>query len=327
MTSSAALLMTGHRISPARRLLTTKHLRTVLAIVIGLGLYFVVPTPEAQAKRLIVAQAAPQQGQPSPTAEPAMALLRQAGELKASGDLRGAVETARKAVTLQPNLIEARYLLATALEEAGDQDGAITEYESILKFAQGHLDSHFRLGLLYGQRGDYNAAIRSFSTLLRKDQEHLAARFNIGLAFRKTGDNEWAKRHFELVRKQDSRHAGAHTGLGNIAYDKGDLRNAIDEYRLALDSDPGYLRARRNLAVALNQSGDAPQALEEYRALLKVQTNDPLLYLEYADTLRATDQKAEATKAYQQALGLLPLTSDQSETRARIENQLKQLAQ
>ena len=322
VTSSAARLRTAHRISQ------TGRLRTGLAIaIIGLGSIFGVPAPDAKAKRLIVAQAVPPPAQPSPTAEPAMPLLRQAGELKASGDLRGAVETARKAVALQPNLTEARYLLATALEEAGDVDGAIAEYESILKLSQGHLDSHFRLGLLYGQRGDYNAAIRSFSTVLRKDQEHLAARFNIGLAFRKTGDNEWAKRHFELVLKQDPRHAGAHTGLGNIAYDKGDLRDAIDEYRLALDNDPGYLRARRNLAVALNQSGDAPQALEEYRALLKVQTNDPLLYLEYADTLRATDQKAEATKAYQQALNLLPLTTDQSETRARIENQLKQLAQ
>jgi tetratricopeptide (TPR) repeat protein len=327
VTSSTARLRTAHRISPAIRLLTTGHLRTGLAIVIGLWSYLGIPSPEAQAKRLIVAQAVPQQGQPSPTAEPALPLIRQAGELKASGDLRGAVETARKAVALQPNLTEARYLLATALEEAGDQDGAIAEYESILKLSQGHLDNHFRLGLLYGQRGDYNAAIRSFSTVLRKDQEHLAARFNIGLPFRKTGDNEWAKRHFELVLKQDPRHAGAHTGLGNIAYDKGDLREAIDEYRLALDNDPGYLRARRNLAVALNQSGDAPQALEEYRALIKVQTSDPLLYLEYADTLRTTDQKAEAAKAYQQALNLLPLTTDQSETRARIENQLKQLAQ
>ena len=324
MTSSAALC------SPKRSglvcpLLMTGRLRASVAI--GLGSCFLMPAPDAQAKRLIVAQAVPQQGQPSPTAEPALPLIRQAGELKASGDLRGAVETARKAVALQPNLTEARYLLATALEEAGDQDGAIAEYESILKLSQGHLDNHFRLGLLYGQRGDYNAAIRAFSTVLRKDQEHLAARFNIGLAFRKTGDNEWAKRHFERVLKQDPRHAGAHTGLGNIAYDKGDLREAIDEYRLALDNDPGYLRARRNLAVALNQSGDAPQALEEYRALFKVQTSDPLLYLEYADTLRTTDQKAEATKAYQQALGLLPLTSDQSETRARIENQLKLLAQ
>lgn len=320
--------MTGHRVSLAGRLLTTGRLHTNLAIaIIGLGTYLGMPIPDALAKRLIVAQAMTQPAQPSPTAEPAIPLLRQAGELKASGDLRGAVETARKAVALQPTLIEARYLLATALEEAGDLDGAITEYETILKFTSGHLDSHFRLGLLYGQRGDYNAAIRAFSTVLRKEQDHLAARFNIGLAFRKTGDNEWAKRHFELVLKQDPRHAGAHTGLGNIAYEKGDLREAIDEYRLALAIDPGYLRARRNLAVALNQNGDAPQALEEYRAVLKLQSNDPLLYLEYADALRAADRKADAAKAYQQALNLLPLTTDQSETRARIETLLKQMMQ
>lgn len=315
MTSSAARCATG-------------HLRISLALaIIGLGSCFLLPDPEAQAKRLIVAQAMPPSVQLSPTPDSTLTLLRQAGELKTSGDLRGAVETARKAIVLQTNLIEARYLLATALEEAGDQDGAISEYEAILKLTSGHLDSHFRLGLLYGQRGDYNSAIRAFSTVLRKEQDHLAARFNIGMAFRKTGDNDWAKRHFELVLKLDPQHAGAHTGLGNIAYEKGDLRKAIDEYRLALDSDPRYLRARRNLAVALNQTGDVSQALEEYRALLKVQSNDPLLYLEYTDTLRATDQKAEAAKAYQQAINLLPLTSDQSETRARIETQLKQLAQ
>lgn len=327
MTSPAALRISmewSARFCPAK----PWHFCTSLAIVIiGLGSYLGMSVPDAQAKRLVVAQAMTQPAQPSPTAEPAMPLLRQASELKASGDLRGAVETARKAVALQPTLIEARYLLATALEEAGDHDGAIAEYESNLKVTSGHLDSHFRLGLLYGQRGDYNAAIRAFSTVLRKEQDHLAARFNIGLAFRKIGDNEWAKRHFELVLKQDPRHAGAHTGLGNIAYDKGDLRDAINEYRLALDSDPGYLRARRNLAVALNQNGEGPQALEEYRAVLKQQSSDPLLYLEYADTLRAADRKADAAKAYQQALSLLPLTSDQSETRSRIETQLKQLAQ
>jgi Flp pilus assembly protein TadD len=86
----------------------------------------------------------------------------------------------RRALAIQPSLIQARGNLAAMLNDKGDSDGAEREYRAVLATNPRFADTHVNLGNLLRNRGDLDAAIASYRTAVSCDPSHAMAHNNLG---------------------------------------------------------------------------------------------------------------------------------------------------
>ena len=74
------------------------------------------------------------------------------------GNLRAAIEELQKALAVDPQLVEARYLLGYARLMRGDADGATAEAEGLLSRSAGKACGYFLLGQIAQLSGQFDAA-------------------------------------------------------------------------------------------------------------------------------------------------------------------------
>lgn len=146
----------------------------------------------------------------------------------------------RRALSLDPDRVEAHYNLALVLERLGQGAEAEAAYRRTLQVRPGYTPAALNLGaLLYGQKR-FADAIAVYRQAASADPRSDAARGNLAEAYRAAGDRERARREFEAVLKRNPNYAPAHYGLALLYEDeRADRPRAIDHYRryLALAPD------------------------------------------------------------------------------------------
>ena len=100
------------------------------------------------------------------------------------GDTDGAIESHKRALSVDPEYANAHYGLAAALSEKGDLDGAIVSYKRAISLDPKYADAHFMLGVAQHNKGDLDCAIVSWKQALSLDPEHVQARTNMDMALR-----------------------------------------------------------------------------------------------------------------------------------------------
>lgn len=85
--------------------------------------------------------------------------------LGASGDKQGALEAAREANALNPNVVQAVVALGDALTAAGHLPTAIAEYQRALRLDRDDAEARFRLGCAWAEAGEIDKALEQFSQL------------------------------------------------------------------------------------------------------------------------------------------------------------------
>ena len=77
-----------------------------------------------------------------------------------SGDLPFAEEHYRAALVFRPDDATARFNLGVVLEDRGRLDAALEMYEATVRSVPNHADAHFNAARLYDRQGQYEAALR-----------------------------------------------------------------------------------------------------------------------------------------------------------------------
>lgn len=108
--------------------------------------------------------AAAQAPQTSPI-EQADALFRQGITAQQQHHLRRAIEDYRKALALNPGLLEARANLGAALADSGDLNGAIAEDSKVVAAAPHNVSFRMNLALAYYKKGDWQNARTQFAAV------------------------------------------------------------------------------------------------------------------------------------------------------------------
>lgn len=151
----------------------------------------------------------------------------------------GKLELYRRAVKLDPSLLEAHYNLALTLEKLGQVPAAEAEYRETLRLRPAYSPASLNLGaLLYGAKR-YREAIDVYREALSRDPHSEALQNNLAEAYRAAGDRDSARREFEELLRQNPNYAPAHYGLA-VLYDddRGDRRRAAEHYRRYLALAP-----------------------------------------------------------------------------------------
>lgn len=149
------------------------------------------------------------------------------------------VTTYRRALAADPNLIEAHYNLALALDRLGRAKEAEAEYRHTLRLRPGHTPAALNLGAaLYGQKR-YREAVELYRKALTLDERSAGLRNNLAETYRAMGDKAGARREFEGLLRDHPDYAPAHYGLALLLDDQlHQPKLAAEHYRRYLELAP-----------------------------------------------------------------------------------------
>jgi len=182
-----------------------------------------------------------------------------------------ALHLAELAVTMSPDLPQARLAMGDALAESSEPVLAEAEYRKALTLTPSSTTGHIKLAEVLRAQGRLPEAIEELRQALRLDPASAIAHSDLG---------------FVLGQQNDE--------------------GAISEYREAIKLDANLIEAHNNLAIALARQGMFPEAVAEFQEMVRIDPDSVLGYYNMAIALADMEKDAESAEALRQAVRVNP---------------------
>lgn len=249
------------------------------------------------------------------------AYLRLGGDYARLGKLGEATMALQRVVALDPENIQARYLLAIIYSSNRDYDKAADEYEGILNsFKEAkpeNVEIYGYLGQLYYAQRQYDKAIKQFEIVRSLEPKNADVLYLLGSLYLETSDQKKAMDYFLRALDIDPNHDGCLNSLGYLYAEEGQkLDEAEKLIHRALKVDPhngAYLDSLGWVYYKKGQYKEALEALEQADGFMK----DPIIYEHLGDVCYKMERFSDAKKYWSMALELAP---GQEAIRKKIES-------
>jgi tetratricopeptide (TPR) repeat protein len=146
-----------------------------------------------------------------------------------------------RAISLDPGMEIAHYLLGNTLVRLKEADAAIDEYNSAIRLAPRKARTHYGLGL---------------ALLLRADDAGAEGALKNSLTI-------------------DPQYAPAHCELGKLYQKQGRLPEAVEELNSAIQCNPRYTVAYYHLGETYRQMGDKRDSVKAFAAFQALKEKEP----------------------------------------------------
>ncbi len=168
----------------------------------GQGLFLFGVDDLRRATRGVLPMKSARQGaSPTPSrGDRAIALFEQ-GLAQEDSDLAAAVRAYRKAIELDPELLDAYVNLGRILHHWGRVAEAVSLYEQALARDPGDVVAHFNLGLALEDREDPAGAARHYGYAVRMDPGFAEAHLNLARVLDVLGQPKRAQRHYRAYER------------------------------------------------------------------------------------------------------------------------------
>lgn len=161
------------------------------------------------------------------------------------------------------------------------------------------------LATLYDRRGDTAQAAKILEETLAKDPDDVDLLYRYGVALEKLKRRDEAKAVMEKIVTKDPTNPDALNYLGYSLADEGkDLDKALGMIQTALAKEPDNPFFLDSLAWTLHKLGRNEEALATIERAVGHKVRDAIIWEHYGDIAAAAGRKAEAQKAYRNALEL-----------------------
>ena len=222
-----------------------------------------------------------------------------------SGNLSGAEEAFRKAVSLHPKSARLQANLGIICLQNHHAEKGIAALEKSV--ALGNSDSRvlFTLGSWFGERGDYRKAVEYLRRISGADADD-AVSFNLGLGYSHLRQCDKARSaYFQAIDRRPG-HAEAYFRIGLDYAASGDPRRAVPwlwrAEELGADRpEVAYVLAAQLLRLKYTQTAE-----EVVNAALEKSPGDPLLTVASGDVLQGKGDGSAALSKYQEAIAQRP---------------------
>lgn len=174
-----------------------------------------------------------------------------------------AARFARRALALDPELIELRYRLVNWLETAGEQAQAAIELEVLLQHEPDNWPLYSHLARTYMDIGETERLSGLFERLLETPSTPTHVRVNVAYILSRSGYREQAREVFEQVLETDPQQEDAWLGMAELSLSKGEREKGIEYYRSAAKAIPDRSLALYELAQVLVTPADLDMVLPE----------------------------------------------------------------
>jgi predicted O-linked N-acetylglucosamine transferase (SPINDLY family) len=185
--------------------------------------------------------------------------------LHKQGRLENAIGFYKQAIRLRPDLAEAYFNLAHALSDLNHTAEAEAAYRAVLRLQPLNAAANYNLGLLYKYQGQYSEAVKAFTAALDIRPDYAEAHNNIGVICRDQNYLEQARACFEKALAAKPEMVEALFNLGVVRYKQGDYAKAQDHFKRALMCNPQYAPARWFFHLALPMYYEREADIRLYR--------------------------------------------------------------
>jgi tetratricopeptide (TPR) repeat protein len=175
-----------------------------------------------------------------------------------------AIEELNRALAIQPRP-EVHYTLGSIYRHLGDLDRAVTALTQAVAANPEYADAHLALGTVLKARGDVKRAVASLKRAAQLRPDLAAPQIVLAQTLALSGDDQGARRasaEAERLRteSQRSQEAAALTAVGAQKLDAGDAAGAADAFRRATQAFDGFAPAHYQLGRALDRLGRHEEA-------------------------------------------------------------------
>ena len=268
--------------------------------------------PEDEGQTLMTIRGSGEAGEAAPVVEltPAEKASQNAAEFYRVREVGKAIENYERAITLDPELVEAYLGLGRIyLVETQEFDKTLEMYEAARDLAPD--DPYTRTSLAYAHSvmGNYQESVNEYVAAVQMQSEDADIFLNLGYAYEKMSMDLAAlnayRRAFELSPRdpraaQQLAHIYYGAGLFDqaiSAYEKVRGHGAASQYTLktlgflymkvgrlddaetlfltVLQKEPGDFGSRANLASVYRSTGEFTKAVQQYEALVETQPSNP----------------------------------------------------
>lgn len=277
-------------------------------------------------------------------ARPARVLNNRGNALVRLGRMEPAFANYRRAIEIDPNLIEPKvnsgnvFMLAgqpqqalasfqealrdhealpvlhvnvaAALTELERYDEAIAACDHAISLESGHaraLSTKGRALLAVGRAEDALVALQD--ALLRRP-DHIEALVYRGLVLNQLDRLDDALGTFNLALQLAERHPDAHHGRGLVLYRKDLLGDALSDFERAVEIEPRHADAENSRGNAYMELQDYAAALDSYNRVLSLRPDDPDALNNRANALAQMRRTMEAIDSFDAALRIAPNHAD-----------------
>jgi tetratricopeptide (TPR) repeat protein len=195
-------------------------------------------------------------------------------------------------------------------QRAGDVQQAANIYIEVLKVQPDNIDALFMLGTLFAQGGHYDYAIDCFQEAVRIKPDHTWAYYNLGNVCRDKGLTDEALACYQKVLQLDPDYAEAHINSGILFKIKGKYDEALKSYQRAIQLNPQSAEAYYNLGHFHMDKGRFDEALACFQKVIQLVPNNIDAYMNLGLLYRIKGLPYEALKCYQRAIELKPTDAE-----------------
>ncbi|MEK7850649.1 MAG: tetratricopeptide repeat protein [Deltaproteobacteria bacterium] len=232
----------------------------------------------------------------------------QASPASAEEGGEGITQGYRKALEINPDDMDARYLLGVSLLRERSYKEALLHLLKVYPSRSGNADINYSIGLAYGGAGELQKAFQHYMKVEEinaaeaRDKYRLDLVFyNLGIAYQKEGNlDEAAKAYQEAVRINPEQ-ANAYCARGDILYQKKDYSSALESLMMCREKNPERKNVNRYISAIyqsrgidlLNRKEFAEARTELEKAVASDPTNETAhYYIGYIEYLAGNYTKA-----------------------------------
>jgi tetratricopeptide (TPR) repeat protein len=223
---------------------------------------------------------------------------------KEIGQLDEAVKRFKKALSINPEYVEAHNNLGVTLQNLGLMDEAVKSYEKAIAFKPDYTEAHHNLGVTLQNLGLMDEAVKSYEKAIAFKPDYIGAHNKLGNIFKELRQLDEAVKSYEKVIAINPDYAEAHYNLGNTLRELGQLETAIKSYEKVIAIKPDYADVHFNLGDTLRQLGQLDEAVKCYKKAISIKVDFADAYNNLGVSLKRLGQLDEAVKCYKKAISI-----------------------
>jgi predicted CXXCH cytochrome family protein len=164
---------------------------------------------------------------------------------EAAGQTDVARQAYRRAIDIQPKMVEAQQGLAGVLVRTGQRQAALDRLETLVAIDSVHVpQAWYNLGVLRAQTGDVRSARDAYRTATHLNPDLVQAHLQLGRLYFRVELFERAETHFQDARVAAPNNASVHGSLGLLYLRTGEAAKARHHLERVLEIDPSNANAR-----------------------------------------------------------------------------------
>jgi len=233
------------------------------------------------------------------------ALFQQAIAAHQAGRHQDSLELCRQIISHDPSQAHAHNLSGAAAMSLGDLSGAENAFRQALTVQSDHFEARANLGQVLARRGNLAGAEDSYRRALELKPDSLPLINALGLVLKSGGQSDAALALFHQGLDLDPGDPSTLNNLGVALMESGDALRATQCYRRALEREPGHVNAMCNLAAAIKEE-QPEEALEWSNKVLGLAPNHPMALNVKGGVLHERSQLEPAVECYRAAIRAAP---------------------